>query len=99
MAEGGTAGPRPWGLTGRRGWARSCRRVLVAQSLLDDFSGAGPRPIGADLELLGDLLGHEAGLLAEGDDVMELEVACIVSQLHNGADTFAAIGVAPAQHR
>ena len=70
-----------------------CGRVLVAQRLLDDLAGPGPGPLGAELELLGDLLGHEPGLAAERDHVGQLEPAGSLGQLHDGADPLAPLGV------
>src|SRR5215207_10800694 len=47
-------------------------RVLRAELVLEDLAGRVARQHVDDLELLGDLLGHESGLLGEVEDVLEV---------------------------
>src|SRR5688500_10728942 len=46
-------------------------RVLLAQLVLEDLAGRVAGQHVDDLELLGNLLGHETGVLAERRDVIE----------------------------
>src|SRR5437763_86505 len=50
----------------------SLRRVLLAELVLQDFSGRVARQHVDDLQLLGDLLGHQACFAAEVEDVLEV---------------------------